>query len=422
MASLPSLGGTVLNQRPFLELTAELERELHRLHYNEQSIRYYRRMWAEIALFLEAEHAESFTEELGLRYLETRYNFLEREKAGSLTQSLAYKGRVIRMLGDFQQHHSILRRYYKHRELLQNDAFIRTVASFVTDCQRRQYSRVTQDHYRKGAEKFLSFLESRGLTDCAHITVQLCTAYMQTWLGYQAKTVELQCCALRSFLRYLHASGQHPQDLADAVPTVSVHKHARIPSAWTAEQVNQVLNAIDRGSPAGKRDYAMILLVARLGLRTMDVKHLQLQHLRWAEHRIEFVVSKTGQVLSLPLLPDVGWAIIDYLKHGRPQVNSPYVFLRHLAPLEPFADDDHLHQVVEKYRKLAHVLLPAQRKRGLHALRHTLASVLLEHHTPLAVISDILGHADTDSTAVYLKIDVERLRECALDPEGVLGS
>jgi site-specific recombinase XerD len=406
-----------MNLQPFSQLTTDLERELIRLHYTKPTIRFYRRMWAKIALFLEAEHSDFFTEELGLRFLETRYNFLEREKNGRLTQGLVNIGRVVRMLGDFQQHRCILRRHYKHRELLQTDTFRCILASYVTDCQQRQYSRSTQDHYRKGAEKFLSFLESRGVTDCTQITAEHCESYILTWLGYQAKTVELQCCALRSFLRYLRASEQHAENLADTIPTITVHKHARIPSAWTAEQVNQVLNAIDRGNPTGKRDYAMILLVARLGLRTMDVKHLQIADLHWSEHRIEFVASKTGQVLSLPLLPDVGWAIIDYLKHGRPRVNSPHLFLRHLAPLEPFADDDHLHQLLEKYRKLAHVSLPANKKRGMHALRHTLASVLLEQQTPLAVISDILGHANTDSTAVYLKIDVERLRECALDLE-----
>jgi len=406
-----------MNLQPFCELTAALERELERLHYTASAIRFYRNMWVKIALFLDGEHSDCFTEELGLRFLETRYHFLEREQSGSLTQGLVNIGRVVRMLGDFQQHRCILRRYYKHRELLQTDTFKHTLSLYVTDCQQRQYSRVTQDHYRKGAEKFLSFLESQGVTDCAGMTAEHCNAYMMTWLGYQAKTVELQCCALRSFLRYLYASQQHVENLADTIPTISVRKHARIPSAWTAEQVTCVLNAIDRGNPAGKRDYAMLLLVARLGLRTMDVKHLQMANLHWRERRIEFVASKTGQVLSLPLLPDVGWAIIDYLQHGRPNVNSPYLFLRHLAPLEPFADDNHLHQILEKYRQLAHVSLPANKKRGMHALRHTLASVLLEHETPLAVIADILGHASTDSTAVYLKIDVERLRECALDLE-----
>ncbi len=404
-----------MNQSSFPELTTDLERELLRLNYAASSIHFYRRIWNKLSLFLKAENSEFFTEKLGLRFLETQYDFLEREQNGSLTQNLVNIGRVVRMLGDFQQHRCILRRYYKQKELLQTDMYKRVSSSYVDYCQLRQYARATQEHYRKGAEKFLSFLESQGVTDCAFITSKHCSSYMLTWLGYQAKTVELQCCALRSFLRYLHASQQHAQNLADTVPSISIHKHARIPSAWTAEQVNQVLNAIDRGNPSGKRDYAMILLIARLGLRTMDVKHLQITDLYWNERRIEFVVSKTGQTLSLPLLPDVGWAIIDYLKHGRPHVNSPYLFLRHLAPLEPFADDNHLHQILEKYRRLAHVSLPAHKKRGMHALRHTLASVLLEQHTPLTVISDILGHANTDSTAVYLKIDVEQLRECALD-------
>ena len=404
-----------MNQKPFCELTADLERELERLNYTTSTIRFYRRMWAKIALFLEAENSDCFTEVLGLRFLETQYNFLEREQNGSLTQGLVNIGRVVRMLGDFQQHHSILRRYYKHRKLLRTDTLKATLSSYTADSQQRQYSRVTQDHYRKGAEKFLSFLESQSITDCTIITAEHCNAYMLTWLGYQAKTVELQCCALRSFLRYLHASRQHAENLADTIPSIPVYKHAGIPSAWTAEQVLQVLSAIDRGNPAGKRDYAMILLVARLGLRSMDIKHLKFSDLQWRERRIEFIASKTGQVISLPLLPDVGWAIIDYLKNGRPKVNSPYLFLRHLAPLEPFANDDHLHQILEKYRKLAHVSLPANKKRGMHALRHTLASVLLEQQTPLPVISDILGHANTDSTGVYLKVGVERLRECALD-------
>lgn len=402
-------------QPSFLELTVDLEQELRRLHYATSTIRFYQRIWGKLCLFLKAEHAEYFTEELGLRFLETKYNFLEREKNGSLTRQHVYIARVVRMLGDFQLHRCILRRYYKHQGLIQTDIYKRTLSSYVSECQQRQYSKVTQDHYRKGAEKFLNFLESQGVCDCTLITSKHCSSYTLTWLGYQAKTIELQACALRSFLRYLYTSQQNAEDLSNSVPSVRVHKHSRIPSAWTAEQVNQLLNVIDRGNPAGKRDYAMILLVARLGLRSIDVKRLQISDLHWSEHRIEFVVSKTGRRLSLPLLSDVGWAIIDYLKNGRPKVESPYVFLRHLAPIEPFGDDNHLHQVIEKYRNLAHILLPINKKRGMHALRHTLASVLLEQHTPLAVISDILGHADTDSTSVYLKIDVEQLRECALD-------
>ena len=118
----------------------------------------------------------------------------------------------------------------------------------------------------------------------------------------------------------------------------------------------------------------------------------------------------------------MGWAIIDYLKNGRPKVDSPYLFLRHIAPLEPFSDEDRLHQIVVKYMRLAKIPMSPQKKKGMHSLRHTLASRLLAENTPLPVISDILGHISSDSTAVYLKVDVSTLRECALNPEGVLES
>ena len=409
-----------MQPRLFAALTADLEAELQRLGYTDGSIGLYRQVWRRIGSFLEQKGCDYFTERLGVQFLETRYDYLALESAGTLTQSQINIGRVVRMLGDFQQHGTILRRYYKQRNLLQTEAFQETLVGYIRDCEQREYSSATRTHYRKTAEKFLSFAESLGITDCGQLKAQHCSAYVQTWLGYQAKTVELQLCGLRSFLRYLHTTGKHAADLASQLPSVRVTKQARIPSAWTAEQVTQVLNAVDRGNPAGKRDYAMLLLAARLGPRSMDIKHLQLQSLHWAERRIEFVASKTSQRLTLPLLPDVGWAIIDYLQHGRPHVDSPYVFLRHLAPIVPFSDDDHLHQIIEKYRRLAHVSLPPKRKRGFHALRHTLASALLEQGTPLSVIADVLGHADPESTGVYLKIDVSRLRECAGDPDKVL--
>ncbi|CAG4933501.1 site-specific integrase [Acidithrix sp. C25] len=403
----------------FSQLTTDLEAELYRLHYTQATTNYYRRMWGHVATFLESEGAQQFTEELGLRFLDKQYNFLAHQQAGTLTQNMITALRAVRMLGDFSQHRSILRRYYKHRQLLQSDEFTDTVAAYISMCQTREYSQVTKAHYQRSAEKFFSFLESHTVTNTVQIIPKHIGEYASTWLGYSSKTIELELTALRSLLRFLYADGRNNRDLALVVPTVHVHQHARIPSVWSPENVKKLLDVIDRGNPAGKRDYAMILLVARLGLRTMDVKHLQFSNLCWETNRIEFVAQKTGQALSLPLLSDVGWAIIDYLQNGRPKVSSPFIFLRHLAPLVPFSDDDHLHQVIKKYMQQAHLPLSPDKKRGMHSLRHTLASVLLEQHTPLAVISDILGHANSDTTAIYLKIDVNRLRECALDLEEV---
>jgi integrase/recombinase XerD len=326
------------------------------------------------------------------------------------------------MLGDFQQHGSILRRYYKQKELLQSNELKKLLQSYQNHCQQKEYSRITRNHYSKISEKFLSFLESQGIRQSTDIVAKHISDYINTLLGYSYKTVELQLCGLRSFLRYLHENSLHPSELAKAIPAIKARKQNRIPSVWSQENVAKLIDAIDKGNPVGKRDYAIILLVTRLGLRTIDIKHLKLNNLKWQDNRIELIQSKTAAVLNLPLLPDVGWAIIDYLKNGRPKVESPYLFLRHIAPLEPFSDEDRLHQIVVKYMQLAKIPMSPQKKKGMHSLRHTLASRLLAENTPLPVISDILGHISSDSTAVYLKVDVSKLRECALNPEGVLES
>lgn len=411
-----------MNNLPLRELIAQLEKELYRLHYTEQSIKYYRRMWKHIVTFCENEGIDHFTEDLGMSFLDKCYNFFELEKAGKLKQSVINVFRTVRMLGDFQQHGSILRRYYKQEELLQNNEFKEMLQHYLGHCRQKEYSKVTQKHYMKIGEKFLSYLESQEVGRIKNITGKHVAGYINTLLGYSYKTVELHLCATRSFLGYLYNSEFHPQDLTSTIPSIKARKQNRIPSVWTSENVTKLLDVIDRGNPAGKRDYAMILLAARMGLRTIDIKHLKLDNLKWQDNRLELIQSKTSRELILPLLPDVGWAIIDYLKNGRPKVDSPYVFLRQIAPLEPFSDEDRLHQIVVKYMKLAKIPLSPQKRKGMHSLRHTLASRLLEKNTPLAVISDILGHISTDSTAVYIKVNVDRLRECALNTEEVFQS
>ena len=406
---------------PFQELTQQLEQALYRLHYTEASIVQYRRMWKRIATFFEQEGIEHFSEEAGMRFLDEQFNFFEREKAGKLTQSITNVFRIVRMLGDFQQHGSILRRYYKQKELLQTDALKAVLQGYQAHCQQKAYANVTQNHYRKIGEKFLSFVESQGVRQPADIVAGHTASYINTLLGYGYKTVELQLCGLRSLLRYLHDNGLHPEDLTPSIPVLKARKQTRIPSVWTRENLAKLLAAIDRGNPGGKRDYAILLLVTRLGLRSIDIKHLKLSDLKWRENRLELIQSKTASVLNLPLLPDVGWAIIDYLKNGRPKVDSPYVFLRHLAPLVPFADEDRLYQIVIKYMRLAKIPIAPDKNKGMHSRRHTLASRLLAENTPLPVISDILGHISSDATAVYLKVDIHRLRECALNLEEGVG-
>jgi len=150
-------------------------------------------------------------------------------------------------------------------------------------------------------------------------------------------------------------------------------------------------------------------------MRTGDILTLRLDHIDWDAGRIQKVQSKTGVLLDVPLLEDVGLALVDYLKYGRPRSTYREVFLRCVVPVEPFADGAKLYSLIEKYRRRAGISVPAESRRGMHALRHTVASRLLEQGTPLHVISGVLGHLDANTTRGYTKIDIERLRQCALD-------
>jgi integrase len=270
--------------------------------------------------------------------------------------------------------------------------------------------------YQTVAGEFIAFLGTRGgMARCDAATVE---AFVAALGGYQFKTVEQKLCALRSFLRFASGDGLVDVAVVDAVPAVKSRKQTRIPSVWDPADVAKVLEAVDRGNPCGKRDYAMILLVTRLGLRGIDVKRLEFSDLDWPGNRLSVVQAKTGHRVWLPLLKDVGWAVIDYIRSGRPASDCPQVFIRHTAPIGRFSDQDHLHQILVKHARAAHVPVSDKRRHGMHSLRHTLATRLMEDGTPVEQIADILGHQSVQSTGVYLKSSLGLLAKCALDPDG----
>jgi integrase/recombinase XerD len=396
------------------ELLKDLEQELLRLGYTEGSMNFYRNRWKKIIKFAEERNETYYSEQLGINFVENHYRIFEKDFNKTLSQKDTQELRIIRMIGDFQLHHTVLRRYYKHRELLADSYFVEISNDFKKYCQQKDYSMVTVEHYVKQSERFMDYLVSQGIRDCRDIKLPVVNGYIRTLVGYTYKTVEQNICSIRSFLRYLQEQDILKTDLASKTPMIQTRRQTRIPSVWTKEELDTLIGAIDRGNPKGKRDYAIILLACVLGLRVTDIKNLTFGCFHWEEKKLIFTQSKTRETVTLPIPSELGWAIIDYLKYGRPKVDSPVVFVRHMAPFLPFSESDHLHQLIRDYMRIAH--LPTLKKhRGMHSLRHTAASRMLEHDTPLAVISDILGHTNTDSTAVYLKVDINKLKECCMN-------
>jgi integrase len=402
------------------ELVSGLDAELVRLGYKPSTLKWYRGCWRRLERYFASRGACEFSLDIAMAWVdEACGGFFAKEQAGTLKQTDVYLFRVAAMLDDFAVHGSVLRRYSRSVSKLSAEQ-ADVLAGFGAWLRAEDCAVSTVRAYGTVAGEFLAFTANRG--GLAALDGAVIGAFVTTLAGYQAKTVEHRLCAVRSLLRFATASGLTNADVLEKVPAVKSIRQARVPSVWEAADVAKVLEAIDRANPSGKRDYAIVLLICRLGLRGVDVKRLGFADLDWSGNRVSVVQAKTGRRVVLPLLKDVGWAIIDYIRHGRPASDCPQVFLRHTAPIGPFSDQDHLHQILVKHARAARVGLGEQRRRGMHSLRHTLATRLLEDGTPVERIADILGHQSVESTGVYLKSSLRLLAKCALDPDAPASS
>jgi site-specific recombinase XerD len=230
------------------------------------------------------------------------------------------------------------------------------------------------------------------------------------------KRAKLLTTALRSFLQYARYRGDLTLDLAAAVPTVANWSMTSIPRAIPAEQVAQLLASIDRRSAIGQRDYAILLLLARLGLRSNEVLLLELDDIDWEAGRFS-VRGKGGRRTELPLPNDVGKAIAEYLRYGRPASASRRLFLRGKAPVRGFLGPSAIGSLVRNALKRAGITAPTN---GAHQFRHALATQLLRHGASLTEIGEVLGHRRPQTTKIYAKVALEALRLLALPwPGGV---
>ena len=228
---------------------------------------------------------------------------------------------------------------------------------------------------------------------------------------------KLMTTALRSFLRYVRYRGDIALDLASAVPVVANWSMQSIPRAISAEQTRQLLASIDRRTAVGSRDYAILLLLARLGLRASEVAFLELDDIDWRSGQLS-VRGKGGHRNELPLPADAGKAIATYLQHGRPHSNSRRVFLRVEAPITGFRGSNGIITLVRHSLQRAGIDAPTM---GAHQFRHGLATQMLSHGASLSEIGEVLGHRHPQTTTmIYTKVNIKALRTLAVPwPGGV---
>jgi site-specific recombinase XerD len=273
-------------------------------------------------------------------------------------------------------------------------------------------------HYQFYLRQFAAHIERVGVTDVARLSPLILSSFSAEYGPRVAwSTLRNACGSLRVFLRYLHREGVTAKDLSSLVEFPQHFRDSGIPRSISWEQVERVLAGIDRRASSGKRDFAILGMLATYGLRACEVASLKLDDIDWRNDRIKIRERKAGNTTTYPLATAVGAALIDYIKNARPATADRHVFFRTLAPYEPISSAAITSRATFYIRK-AGIQVP---RPGSHTLRHSCVQRLVDANFSLKHIGDYVGHRNASSTQIYAKIAVERLRTVALgDGEEVL--
>jgi len=394
---------------------------MERLNYSRATLDMFRRHCQWFTRFVQEETGEDvFTEELGARYLKEKFNFPSDEWIGALPAKTSNQVRCIRKLGEINLYGVFVNpgnpRVKEARNWTERDKT--AITAYLNAVQTADNSEATKELRTKYIKIFYEFLGLRGIDGMAEMTAQIISDYAMSLQGGSIVYTKHRLSALRYYFRFLYKNGYCDTDWSQSVPYVAAPTNLNVPALWTAEEIELMLQQIDRGSPEGKRAYAVILLVAQLGVRRSDVANLRLENLKWGRKEIVFKQHKNGRETAYPLVDDTGWAIIDYIRHARPGSDESYVFLTCTAPYRKLQPQS-VGAILFRHMRKCGIKKKPGTVSGVHSLRHALARRLLENGTPLSDVADIMGHADYASTFPYSKVDIDGMRECALSLEGV---
>lgn len=263
--------------------------------------------------------------------------------------------------------------------------------------------------------KYLAFLDNENLHDIHKATKQAAYGFIGQLKNLAPKTARGYKVQLRFALDWLYANNYSSFSGKQVLPAIHCEDRNSLMSYYSADEVAMILDSADTSTPNGKLEYCILCLLAYLGIRASDIAALRFKNINWSSGLLSFTQFKTGQALTLPLLDEVRYPLIDYIKNARPESpDTEHVFIKRRAPYACYPDGGGIYAIVSKCIKKSGVEIKG-RHFGPHALRHSLATNLLSENVPISGISDILGHASTVTTEVYLTTDETHLKELSLE-------
>ncbi len=391
------------------EFISSFTTKLKAIGYSERAIYSYKPVLNGLLQYCKNNSIETYSPAVGEAYFTSK--FPPADVSSPLSVNIRKYIRVLNMLNTYQAFHAIPFRCKRSKYTF--PLWFQPIYGEFLEYRKyigiQDYT-IKKQHYC--FEKFAQYLDNNGIHSFEDIGITDLQNYIALLSVFSLSVRYNMVSAVRMLMQFLYERKYIEMDYKSIIPNVKYSHDAHIPSVYSQDEIQRLLNCVDRGNATGQRDYVILLLAARYGLRAADICGLTFDEIDWENSCIHISQQKTCEPLSLPLSGEIGNAIIEYIKYGRPKTEYRNVFVRHISPVQPI-NSSSLHCMIQRYFTAAHIDTKT-RKHGPHALRHSLASNMLLNNTPLPTISQALGHSSTSSTQIYLKIDTKNLTMCAL--------
>jgi len=384
-------------------LIKECEEQLRVSGYSPVRIKANLSMWQKgIKRFMDEKGITEYNSDIGEEYL------LHTVMQNDSRSANRGKFRNIRILTDCLESGTVRKRIVPLVNNTLSGEIGNIAESFLQSLRELRYKELTIKEHHRILYYFITRMEMNSKNRVDKITER----EILEFTGSSTHNKKKYFYTIRLFCRFLYRQKYITENLEYVLGKNNFPKREKIPSVYSAEEIKRVEETVDQASAVGKRDYAIILLASRLGLRASDICGLQFSNIDWDRNTIHIIQYKTQRVVELPLLKDVGEAIINYLRYGRPYSNLPQLFLTAKAPYQVLRREA-LSCAIARIMKDSGIDVN-QRQLGPHVMRHSLASRLLKNGIPLPVISETLGHQRTQTTMEYIRVDLDSLEKCIL--------
>lgn len=402
----------------FEELLSLCDEELRHREYD---LNYYARItnqWDSLRNWMASNGISEFNKDVGNRYCDEMFgtHLVPRKAPASLREKI----RAVRMLISYQEKGDFEFRCPRVEHIFTGN--IGTMAErYLSYCRDElMLAEKTIENKRLYLCNFCSYMNVNQLK-YEDLSTEATENFFSA-MNYTLASRHNAARNIRHFLRYAYDNGESVKDCSVFVLPDNYKKDCKLPTTYEEDEIKDMIAAVERASAIGKRDYLILLLATEYGWRSSDITGFRFEDIDWDNNVIRFSQHKTKAEVEFPLLSTVGNAIIDYLKHARPETDAAEIIvsLENANKGKPLSSPT-IHSIVTKYLRRADVRDWKKKKHGPHAMRHSLATNLLKQNIAMPIISTVMGHQRTETTSVYISVDFDKLKQCAL-PMPVLRS